>query len=1021
MRSLAIFLALAVLASPAFAAKRVTVTQLEQTLSAARSLPDAEAAAQISGLELSERLSTASLDRLEAALPGDKARKALIILADAAEFLNPPASEISNQPTPDPATLRKILAMTVNYVTETLHQLPNFFADRVTRSFEDTPAVQMEIGFGDINPNATYRPIHLVDDSRVTISFHEGHEVLQKTKLDPMVRNLETAGVFGPILGTVVVDAARSTLNWGRWEEGPTGLQAVFTYQVPKEKSHYKISYESVPLKPAACNITPETFTKVVAYHGEMAVDPASGTILRLTLMADLKPDPFAPSKSDIEVEYGQVSIGGRPYFLPVRSVTSSLAHFLFILGAGGVNSCTALAVTKGFQKSLNDVAFENYHVFRSDAHVLTASEAANLERQPNPAQNRSGTMEGNAPPAGTTSATPSVPSPSAAADSANSPAQESAPAPQAAADTADSDTAAADTASSAPPPAPANTSGSANPPDVPVIRTTARQVLVDVIVNKRNGDPVGGLPQSDFSINENGKPQTVDFFEEHSSSAALPLAQPAMPPLPPGAVTNVPTTPPSAALYVFLLDSLNTEPQDQVFIHGQVLAFLRKLDPGTQVAIFSLGSRLRLLHGFTSDSAALIASVSEKSAERDAMAQNRSDNADDAGHIANLQAMRASGAAIEARRAADAAAHAYSFGARASMTFEALSVLARYLEGIPGRKNLVWFASSFPVVLFPTPTQLEQLKNNPNLPRYVNRVEETANLFTLSKIAVYPVSGAGVMASNIGLADSADAGSAGGSGHFGTAAAPTSSLTGEALNFASAVTGMEQLANSTGGGAFTTNDIENALRKIVHDNDVYYTVGYAPTDSATDGSFRRIDVKVSGGKYKLAYRPGYNASASSSAPAENPITPLLQPGLPVATGIYYGARVEQKPGGAPSASDAAPAGQNPQLKGPLTRYTVSFTIRAQDVSFAETPNGGRIAKLLVGVKAYGKDGAALNWQASREAAELTPDEYAILLKNGIPVTIDLDLPADTPVQLVTAVYDWNTTRSGTLEIPFHP
>jgi VWFA-related protein len=435
-------------------------------------------------------------------------------------------------------------------------------------------------------------------------------------------------------------------------------------------------------------------------------------------------------------------------------------------------------------------------------------------------------------------------------------------------------------------------------------------------------------------------------------------------------------------------------------------------------VAVFSLGANLRLLQGFTSDSAALVAAVSGKEAERDAMAQNGSDNADDARHLSELASMRASQAKIEAMGSAEAASHGYSFGTRASMTFEALNALARYLEGIPGRKNLIWFSSSFPVVFFPTPAQLDQLKNNPNIPGYMNHVQQTADLFTLSKIAVYPVGAAGVASSNIGMADSADAGSAGGTGHFGTAASPTSSLTGEALNSASALTSMEQLATSTGGRAFATNDIDGALRKIVHDSAVYYTLGFAPSDSATDGAFRRIDVKVNGNKYKLGYRQGYNADSASpdGAPSLDPIAPLLQLGLPNATGILYGASAEASTG-----HGGEPAGQNAQVKGPLTRYTVSFTIRTQDVSFGQTPNGDRIARLLIGVKAYGKDGAALNWQASREAAELTPDQYASFVQTGLPVSIDLNLPANTPVQLVTAVYDWNTNRSGTLEIPLHP
>jgi VWFA-related protein len=997
MRALPVLLALAGFALPAYGAKRVTVAELEQTLAAVHAFPDAEVAMQLSDLELTERLSTAKLDRLETNLPGEKSRQALMILADTSSFLNPPPAEIPSQAPPDLLTQQKILALTVNYVTRTLHQLPNFFATRVTRSFEDTPAVKLDIGAGDINPNAAYHPIHLVGDSRVTVSFRDGHEVLEKTKLDPLVRNLDTAGVFGPILGTVLVDAARSKLAWSHWEQGQSGLQAVFSYEVPKEKSHYAITYDSVPIDPAPCNITKQTFNKVVGYHGEMAVDPASGTILRLVLLADLKPDEFAPSKSAIEVEYGQVSIGGKPYFLPVRSVTSSLGHYLFIRGAGGVESCSWLAATRAFQTSLNDVVFENYHVFRTDARVLTESEAANLEQQPAP------TSRGNS----SKQTEEASSSPVAPATPESSPVQSGS-------QTASSTTAAANSANPPAPefqPAARPTPAIANPassPDIPVFRTAARQVLVDVVVGKKNGAPVSGLPKSDFSIEEDGKPQSIDFFEEHSASASVPVEQRAMPPMPPGAVTNIPAAPPSAALYVFLLDSLNSEPQDQVFVREQVLSYLHKMDSGTQVAVFSLGSGLRLLQGFTSDPAALVAAVSRKEGDRVAMAQTRSDNADDADAIATLQAMRSNGAA--ALQGAQANARAYSFGARASMTFEALNALARYLQGIPGRKNLVWFASSFPVVFFPTSAQLDQLKNNPNLLGYMNHVRHTANLFTLSKVAVYPVSGAGVASSNVGLADSGGSGRAGGSNG-------TEALAAEAMNSASALTTMEQLASSTGGRAFTTNDIDAALRRIVHDTGVYYTVGYAPIDSKTDGSFRRIDVKIAGGKYNLAYRQGYNADSAptDSAPSEDPIAPLLQLGLPNATGILYGASAA--PGTDPGGE---PAGQNAQIKGPLTRYTVSFTIRAQDVSFAQAPNGGRIAKLLIGVKAYGEDGSALNWQANREAVELDAEHHQSVLKSGIPVSLVLDLPANTAAQIVTAVYDWNTNRSGTLEIPLH-
>jgi hypothetical protein len=134
--------------------------------------------------------------------------------------------------------------------------------------------------------------------------------------------------------------------------------------------------------------------------------------------------------------------------------------------------------------------------------------------------------------------------------------------------------------------------------------------------------------------------------------------------------------------------------------------------------------------------------------------------------------------------------------------------------------------------------------------------------------------------------------------------------------------------------------------------------------------------------------------------------------GIPSATGILYGASVASAP------AQGEPAGQNPEIKGPLTRCSVSFTIRTQDIPFSEAPSGARIARLLVGVKAYGTDGAALNWQASREAIELDAAHYESVLKSGIPVTVDLDVPVGTAINLVTAVYDWDSTRSGSLELP---
>jgi hypothetical protein len=359
--------------------------------------------------------------------------------------------------------------------------------------------------------------------------------------------------------------------------------------------------------------------------------------------------------------------------------------------------------------------------------------------------------------------------------------------------------------------------------------------------------------------------------------------------------------------------------------------------------------------------------------------------------------------------------------GARASMTFEALMYLAHYLSGVPGRKNLIWFAGSFPVVLFPTSDQLAERKKHPVVPAFSERAKMTANLFTVSQIAVYPISAEGLMTEHIGEADSAGPGVAGGFGHLGSSPdVGVSPYNAAASGRAGTIHAMEQLAASTGGKAYyNSNDLNAALTHAIDDGANYYTIGYSPTDRKMDGSYRQIEVKAVHGKSKLAYRQGYNADAGPITAAQSdvdPLKPLLKLGLPAATGILYGvhaelAPVQPFPGG-------ARAGQNPNLKGPVSRYTIDFIIRGQDLIPDQDAHGEKQAKFLLGLKAYNQDGTALNWQGSEENVDAAPEQLVSIRKNGIHAHLDIDVPTAGAIHLVTAVYDRDNGLAGTLEIP---
>jgi hypothetical protein len=349
---------------PNLGTKRVTVEQLGQVLGAAHGSSDAEMARQLSDLELTERLSSGRLTSWKAGLRGTKARQALVALADASAFLGPPAAEILADAPPDSIAQRLMLSRTVDYLTKTIPKLPNFFATRTTVLYEETAAQYEQAGKAGIG----YHPLHVEGSFRATVLVRDGKEVVDSgvakgKKPKAADSNLTTRGTFGPILVTVILDAAaaQSGLTWSRWEQGAGGPQAVFRYVIPAEKSHYEVVNCCLPDGDGT-----SAFQKHAGYHGEITIDPASGAILRLALEADLK-SAVAMVRSDIMVEYGPVEIGPNTYTCPVRSVSISRGRTLRVM-RGWDESFRTFGP---FVTTLNDVAFGEYHMFRAESRVL--------------------------------------------------------------------------------------------------------------------------------------------------------------------------------------------------------------------------------------------------------------------------------------------------------------------------------------------------------------------------------------------------------------------------------------------------------------------------------------------------------------------------------------------------------------------------------------------------------------------------------------------------------------------------
>lgn len=362
------------IAFPAWAAKRITVAQLEQeltTISAAHK-PDAEMARQIASMKLSQRLTEATLGRLNAHLDtGSQAALALQLLADQSAFLDPPPSELPATPVPNEATQQRMLEATRNYVAGMLPRLPNFLATRSIRRYDDSPQELKKGGW-------TVRlGLHLVDTSSREISIRDERDSVPSAVWQQQ-SGLISNGEFGSTLGMILADTAKGKVTWSHWEQIAGAPAAVFQYSVPRSASDYVVigyqqpsgveyanltghrGYAGIGPRPSSPSSTISPTITKPGYHGSLWLDPATGTILRITIEADAKEGaPF--QRASILVQYGPVQIGDSSFICPVRSLA--------------IYEATAPAqanLSDAPTKWLNITLFAGYRRFASTIKILS-------------------------------------------------------------------------------------------------------------------------------------------------------------------------------------------------------------------------------------------------------------------------------------------------------------------------------------------------------------------------------------------------------------------------------------------------------------------------------------------------------------------------------------------------------------------------------------------------------------------------------------------------------------------------
>lgn len=562
-------------------------------------------------------------------------------------------------------------------------------------------------------------------------------------------------------------------------------------------------------------------------------------------------------------------------------------------------------------------------------------------------------------------------------------------------------------------------------------IQAHTNLVVVDVVVSDTQHNPVHKLTKADFTVVESGHAQAIKTFEEHVSDQTATQLPP-LPKLPPGTFTNYSVTPANSALNVLLLDTLNTPMTAQADVRNQMLKYLKEAHPGTRMAIFGLSTRLVLLQGFTSDPELLRAVLNGKkglpkgsalmtdvvNGDNPGADDPMMDMAEDAlGNDPSLAQMVADLQQFEAET------QSFQLQLRARMTLDAFNLLGRYLSGLPGRKNLIWFSGSFPINIMP-----DGDLQNPFavVASSADEFRETTELLSRGQVAVYPIDARGLMGAPMLNAGNSGRQYVRSPGNFGKDQAKFFQQTADEHGT------MKEMAEATGGEAYVnTNGLKEAIEKAIQAGSNYYTLTYTPINQKWHGDYRKIQVNLARKGLNLAYRRGYFAddpnapkrhgepaiTGNGQAPDYSAMRAAMTRGGPDPTEITLVTSV--RPSVSAAEADVAPGNKpGPKTKGPYQRFTIQFGINTADLGCTATPAGVRHCALTAMIFVYDADGALLNSTGGGIHTDVPADQYAGLLKSGIRFHQDISVPVKGEFFLRIGIHDETTNKVGAVELP---
>jgi len=420
--------------------------------------------------------------------------------------------------------------------------------------------------------------------------------------------------------------------------------------------------------------------------------------------------------------------------------------------------------------------------------------------------------------------------------------------------------------------------SAAAQAAEPPTFPAQVEQVIVDMVVTDKKGTPIRGLKREDLTVTEDGVPQSIVSFE----AVQLPDQPSEVPPPPPRVSVNTAPEERRGRTFVILFDDMNITPWKANQAKVAVASFLEKgTREGDRVTLISSAGgtwwtarmeagRPKLLDMVKRFDGRYIPDTSpERMTDWEALRIHvyrdpttvervlRRYETYGVGAVMNRQqdsTMRA-GTVEDPYVTGRASEVYYQAVTRLRVTLDALERALNGLAGAKGRKSVILVSEGFIHDI-----NVDEFKR-------VNEASRRANA------AIYFLNARGLEGMPIEM-----------TAQFGPA------LPDQDVGFAfadsfDAVAGADVVSSDSGG--FTvrnTNDLSGGIQKIANETQAYYLLGYIPSNTARDGKFRKIQVKLANGKgLQVRARKGYYAPGDTGKGAMAPkkgVDPVIQSAL---------------------------------------------------------------------------------------------------------------------------------------------